>query len=253
MTAVSAMRAGAGLVTLGTPRSLNPVLETMVMEPMTYPLPETADGMLDESAFDAVMRLLPGKTCMAIGPGLGASGQTEKLVHRLIRDSKLPLVIDADGLNNLAGNTRILLNLEAPCILTPHPGEMSRLVDASVPQIQKDRIGYALDFAVKFQVHVVLKGARTVIAHPDGRVFVNPTGNPGMASGGMGDVLTGMIAGLAAQGFSCEHAAHAGVYMHGAAADELARKKGPFGFIASDVMEIIPEEIRKRVSSLNIS
>ncbi len=246
MTAMSAMRSGAGLVTLGIPKSLNPVLETMVLEAMTYPLPETVDGMLDESAFDALVRLLPGKTCMAIGPGLGVSDQTEHLVHRLIRKSTVPLVIDADGLNHLAGHTQVLKDLDVPVVLTPHPGEMSRIVNAPVTEIQKHRVDYARDFAERFQVHIVLKGAGTVVAHPDGTVFINPTGNPGMASGGMGDVLTGMIAGLVAQGFTCESAAHAGVYMHGAVADDLARKKGPFGFIASDVMERIPGEIKKR-------
>jgi len=243
MTAMSAMRAGAGLVTLGIPGSLNPVLENQVLEAMTYPLPETVDGMLDESAFDGIMELLAGKKCLAIGPGLGISSQTSNLVYRLIQESPVPIVIDADGLNILAGKPHVLKNRNIPIILTPHPGEMSRLIDTPVPEIQKDRIGCARDFARQFHVHVVLKGARSVIAHPDGHAYVNLTGNPGMASGGMGDVLTGIVAGLAAQGFSPESAAQAGVYIHGAAADALEKSKGPFGFIATDVMGIIPEQI----------
>ena len=243
MTAMSAMRVGAGLVTLGAPERLNPILEARVLEAMTYPLPETVDGMLGESALDAVRKLLPGKRCLALGPGLGVSEQTNHFVHQLIRESAVPMVIDADGLNSIACNTGVLKNLKVPAVLTPHPGEMARLMDASVPGVQRDRIGCARDFAKAFNVHVVLKGARTVIAHPDGSVFINPTGNPGMASGGMGDVLTGMIAGLIVQGLSPETAAHAGVYLHGAAADALARTRGPFGFVASDVMEIIPEQI----------
>lgn len=251
MTAISAMRIGAGLVTLGIPGGLNPILETRVLEAMTLPLPETVDGLLDESAFDAVLDQLPGKKCMAIGPGLGLSDPTTTLVHRLLRESTLPLVIDADGLNCLAGHTRILENLDIPIILTPHPGEMSRLVNESVAEVQKDRIGCARTFARRFGVHVILKGARTVIAHPDGDVFINPSGNPGMASGGMGDVLTGMIAGLVAQGYSPRKAAHAGVYLHGKAADALVRQTGPFGYLASDVMEVIPGCIRDLMCSDN--
>ena len=243
MAAMSAMRVGAGLVTLATPESLNPILETRVLEAMTHPLPETVDGMLGESALDAVRKLLPGKQCLALGPGIGVSEQTDLFVHRLIRESTVPLVIDADGLNSIALDPGVLKNLSIPVVLTPLPGEMARLAGASVAGVQKDRIGCARDFANAFQVHVVLKGARTVIAHPDGRVYINPTGNPGMASGGMGDVLTGMIAGLIVQGLSPEAAAHAGVYLHGAAADALARTRGPFGFVASDVMEIIPRQI----------
>ncbi|MCK4468132.1 MAG: NAD(P)H-hydrate dehydratase, partial [Desulfobacterales bacterium] len=154
-----------------------------------------------------------------------------------------PIVIDADGINSLAGHTKILQNLKAPVILTPHPGEMARLVDSTAKNIQKDRVGCAKDFAERFNVHVVLKGARTVIAHPDGGVFINPTGNPGMASGGMGDVLTGIIAGLVTQGYSLETAAHAGVFLHGTAADAIADKTGPFGFLATDVIRAIPEQI----------
>jgi NAD(P)H-hydrate epimerase len=244
MTAESAMRTGAGLVTLGIPRSLNLILETQVLEAMTLPLPETVDGLLDESALDAVLDQLAGKKCMAIGPGLGLSDSTTALVHQLVMESTVPLVIDADGLNSLAGHTRLLKNLDIPVILTPHPGEMSRLVDASVLEVQKDRIGCARAFAQRYGVHVILKGARTIISHPDGDAFINPSGNPGMASGGMGDVLTGMIAGLVAQGYSPRKASHAAVYLHGDTADALMRRAGPFGYLASDVMEAIPGCIR---------
>ena len=243
MTAMSAMRTGAGLVTLGIPSSLNPVLESQCLEAMTCSLSETNDGMLGESSFNAIMELLSGKTCFAIGPGLGNAAETKSLVRRLIQESTVPVVIDADGINSLAGHTKILQNLKPPVILTPHPGEMARLVDSTAKNIQKDRVGCARDFAERFNVHVVLKGARTIIAHPDGSVFINPTGNPGMASGGMGDVLTGMIAGLVTQDYSPETAAHAGVFLHGTAADAVADKTGPFGFLATDVMRVIPEQI----------
>ena len=158
------------------------------------------------------------------------------------------MVIDADGLNNLAGHTRLLKEISVPVIITPHPGEMARLIDKPPKEIQKNRIECARNFAKEFQVHVVLKGAGTVIAHPNGIIFINPTGNPGMASGGMGDVLTGVIAGFIAQGYSPETAAHLGAYLHGSAADSLAEHIGPIGYLASEVMNAIPGEIKKLMS-----
>ena len=247
MTAMSAMRAGAGLVSLGVPQSINPILESLVLEAMTAPLPDAGRGKLDESAFDPIIELTAGKQCLALGPGLGQAGETRALVNRIIRQSPVPMVIDADGLNNLAGDTRILENLQVPVILTPHPGEMARLAKTSTAAVQADRIKCARDFALEFKVHMVLKGAGTVIAHPDGSVYVNPTGNPGMAAGGMGDVLTGVIAGLVTQGFSPESATHAGVYLHGAAADTLAESIGPMGYLAGEVMDAIPAEIKKLI------
>jgi len=249
MTAISAMRAGAGLVTLGVPNSLNAVLESQVLEAMTIQLGETRDGVLDESSIDIVLDLLKNKKCLAIGPGIGTQDQTKNLVCRVIQDCLVPMVIDADGLNSLIGNTKILKTLKTPAILTPHPGEMSRLVDTAPGIIQKDRINLSRDFAQKFNVYLVLKGARTVIAYPDGRVFINPTGNAGMASGGMGDVLTGVIAGLVTQGYSPESASCMGVYLHGMAADSLAKNCGPQGFLASDVMEEIPKQIGNLMDS----
>jgi hydroxyethylthiazole kinase-like uncharacterized protein yjeF len=216
-----------------------------VLEVMTAPLPENQNGMLAESALPAIMDLMSGKDCLAIGPGLGRTEETRRLICRILEQSSVPVVVDADGLNNLAANTRILKKIKAPVILTPHPGEMARLMDTSVGSVQQDRIKSARDLAVNFNVHTVLKGARTVIAHPDGKAYINPTGNSGMASGGMGDVLTGIIASLITQGYSPESATHAGVYLHGAAADHLADTIGPFGFLAGDVMDAIPGEIKR--------
>ncbi|UCH23742.1 MAG: NAD(P)H-hydrate dehydratase [Deltaproteobacteria bacterium] len=244
MTAMSAMRAGAGLVTLGIPRSLNPVLESQVIEAMTWPLPETLDGGLDEASFDQIMTLLADKKCLAIGPGIGQAEETKKLVQRLVEKTPVTVVMDADGINNLAGNVEILKRCKVAIILTPHPGEMARLIHSTPREIQKDRVACARNFAVTYNVHLVLKGARTVIAHPDGRVFINSTGNSGMASGGMGDVLTGVIAGFVSQGYSPESAAHIGVYLHGAAADTLAERIAPFGYLATEVMNAIPAEIK---------
>jgi len=248
MAAMAAMRAGAGLVTLGAPKSLNPVLETQVMEAMTTALPETLDGLLAESAFDKIKDLISGKKCLVFGPGVGISPEIESLLRRTLPVLRIPVVIDADGLNNLAADVDMLKTADAPIILTPHPGEMARLMGASVRQVQADRLTCAREFARKYNLHLVLKGARTLIAHPDGKIYVNPTGNSGMASGGMGDILTGVIGGLLAQGYAPEAATHMGVYLHGAAADHLAEQIGPVGFLASDVMYAIPAQIKKLVS-----
>ncbi len=248
MTAMSAMRSGAGLVSLGIPKSLNSVLESQILEVMTSPLPEAKGGRLNESSFDKIMNLIPGKKCLAVGPGLGTASGTKNLVIRIIKECGLPIIIDADGLNNIIDNINMLKNLKPPVILTPHPGELSRLTGRPVSFIQNNRINCARNFAKKFKVHLVLKGAKTVIAHPDGKVFINPTGNPGMASGGMGDVLTGIIAGFVTQGYSPESAVHAGVYLHGAAADTLAKNKASFGYLATEVMNAIPEEIQHLIN-----
>jgi NAD(P)H-hydrate epimerase len=152
-------------------------------------------------------------------------------------------VIDADGLNHLAGASTVLQNRPADTVLTPHPGEMARLLGTTAPAVQRDRIGCARDLATALSLHVVLKGARTVIAHPDGTVYINPTGNSGMASGGMGDVLTGALAGLIAQGIRPDRAARAAAYLHGAAADHLAISVGPWGYLAGEVMNALPRQL----------
>jgi len=244
MTSMSAIRAGTGLVTLGIASSLNPILEAQLVEAMTSPLPELPGGVLGETAFETVKTLLEGKQCLALGPGLGLATQSRKLVQRLLSECTVPMVVDADGLNNLATDTEILRSKQAPVVLTPHPGEMSRLLGTSVKTVQDDRINCARKFAEKFDVHIVLKGARTIIAHPNGTAYLNPTGNAGMASGGMGDVLTGVIAGLIAQGYSVEKACQLGVYLHGAAADSLQDIIGPVGYLATEVMNRIPLEIK---------
>jgi NAD(P)H-hydrate epimerase len=241
LTAQAAARVGAGLVTLGVAGSLNPIAETQLLEAMTLPLPETRQGVLGPDAATDILSTLSDKSCLAIGPGLGMDAATGKMVLQLISQSGLPIVIDADGLNHLAGRPDVLKDCQAPVVLTPHPGEMARLGGMGVNAIQQDRIGSARDFASKYRVHLVLKGARTVVAHPDGRVHVNPTGNPGMASGGMGDVLTGAIAGLMAQGMDPEAATNCGVYLHGAAADRLAARYAAVGFLAGDLLEALPE------------
>ncbi|MCG6911866.1 MAG: NAD(P)H-hydrate dehydratase [Deltaproteobacteria bacterium] len=244
MSAMAAMRAGAGLVTLGVPAGLNGIVEPQVTEAMTVPLPETVDGLLDSSALRIVKAMLPGKRCVAFGPGIGTGDGAGRFLAGLIESSPIPLVIDADGINLLAGNPGMLKKARAAVTITPHPGEMARLLGTTPAQVQEDRVGCARDVAARYGVHVVLKGAATVIAHPEGNVHVNQTGNPGMASGGMGDILTGLVAGFTVQGYSVDAAARLGVYLHGRAADTLAAAKGPVGFLATEVMNRIPEEIR---------
>ena len=249
MTAVSAMRAGAGLVTLGIAESLNPIVETQALEVMSEPLAECEYGILADIAIEDITKLADGKSCLAIGPGIGQAAETRSLVEKIISQINVPMVIDADGLNNIAGRTQLLKKRKAPTVLTPHPGEMARLIETSPAAVQQNRLACARDFAVNFGVHVVLKGAATIIAHPDGRAYINPTGNPGMASGGMGDVLTGVLAGFITQGFTPEAAAHAAVYLHGAAADTLAQTVGPIGYLAGEVMNTIPGAIKKLIET----
>jgi NAD(P)H-hydrate epimerase len=247
MTAQAAMRAGAGLVTLGVPASLNPILEAKTSEAMTEPLPEEAGGFLGALALPRITELLQGKSAVAIGPGLGDHKQAAVLMNWLVEASPAPLVIDADGLNLLARTMGALGRLKVPAVLTPHPGEMARLAARTIQQIQPDRIGSARDFARQNNVIVVLKGSRTVIAAPDGSICVNPTGNPGMASGGMGDALTGLITGLIAQGLEPLKASLLAVYVHGMIGDSIARERGALGILASDIIERIPAALGKFV------
>jgi len=241
MTAKSAMRAGAGLVTLGLPASLAPSVEPRLLEVMTAPLAESQPGILGAAALTAVEQLYPGKGCLAIGPGLGTAEATARLVRAVVRGCPAPVVIDADALNILAETPQVFDEIRSPLILTPHPGEMARLLGSTTAAVQADRPAAVRTLAVRYGICVVLKGARTVVAAPEGTVWINPGGNAGMASGGMGDVLTGIIAGLAAQGHGPEAAARIGVFLHAAAADRLAERRGPRGFLAGEVMDLLPE------------
>ncbi|MBI5589939.1 MAG: NAD(P)H-hydrate dehydratase [Deltaproteobacteria bacterium] len=245
MSGLGALRSGAGLVTLAIPESLNTIIQSRISEIMTAPMNGRKEGLWDDSVLDAIREQLQGKKCLAMGPGMSALPETRKLVIEILRGVSIPVVLDADGLNCVCGRLDVLKDLKAPAILTPHPGEMSRLTGVSVSDIQADRIGIARRFSRDHHVHLILKGARTVIAHPDGTVYINPTANPGMAAAGMGDVLTGVIAGLLAQGLGAEDASHAGVYLHGKAADAFCESKGPFGFLASEVAGALPGVIKE--------
>ncbi len=240
LCAQGAMRIGAGLVTLAVPQGLHSIAEILLKEVMTLPLPDIKDGCLSKDSPADILKALQGRQCLVMGPGLGIETQTVQAVHAVIKGAPTSMVLDADALNSLEGQASLLREAKKDVVITPHPREMARLSGKTVEDIQADRITAAESFAVKYRVHVVLKGARTVIAHPDGQVFINPTGNPCLASGGTGDVLAGMIAGLMTQGYPVKDAVHMAVYLHGAAADELAGKKGPVGILASDILEILP-------------
>ncbi|MBW1978315.1 MAG: NAD(P)H-hydrate dehydratase [Deltaproteobacteria bacterium] len=240
MTALGALRAGAGLVTVGIPGSLNPILENKLTEAMTFPLPETGDGTLSMDAEKHIYQLMEGKTALAIGPGLSTREETKALVRRIIAQCPLPVIIDADGLNALPGELEALGHKETRAILTPHPGEMARLISSTPAEVQKNRVEIAAEFAQAHACILVLKGARTVIAEPGGEVHLNPTGNPALASGGSGDVLTGLIAGFVARGWPLSKAAIAGVYVHGLAADALAEDMGQSGVLASELLDTVP-------------
>jgi hydroxyethylthiazole kinase-like uncharacterized protein yjeF len=244
MAARAALRVGAGLVTVATPAGVNDTLEAKLLEAMTAPMPETKARTLARAGLEEVLSFINARTAVAIGPGLTTHPETVELIHALLPRLEKPSVLDADALNALAGRTSLLDACKIPPILTPHPGEMARLAEGtSTRSINDDRIGTAVTFARARNVMLVLKGARTVVAHPDGRAAICPTGNPGMATAGTGDVLTGMIVGLLAQGLSPWDAACAGTYLHGLAGDLAATERGLAGLIAGDVIERIPDAL----------
>jgi len=234
-----ALRAGAGLVTAGVPASIGAVMEMKTTEVMTLELPETLAGGLGPDAVRMIHDFSANSSVVLIGPGLGRHEDTMESVRELIQMLDRPLVLDADALFALAGHIELLAALDVLAVLTPHPGEMARMTGLSVRQIQSDRIGVARRSAQEWGNIVVLKGPRTVVAFPDGEVYVNPTGNSGMATGGMGDVLAGLIAALIAQGLSSHDAAVLGVYLHGLAGDQVAVER-PAGMTALDLAEQIP-------------
>ncbi len=241
MASESALRTGAGMVYLGIPESLLHTMSLKLTEVISIPLPETPEGGFSPASVDEAARRTNEATVAVIGPGIARQAETLDAVRELLPRARSPLVIDADALFAIAADVEILRKVEAPCVLTPHAGEFARLVGKKASEIEEDRVEYARHFARSFGLVLVLKGAPTVTASPEGRVVINPTGNPGMASAGMGDVLSGVIAGLIAQGAAPFEAAYAGVYIHGLAADNAALAAGMHGLAATDVQRYIPE------------
>jgi len=240
MASMAAARTGAGLVTLAIPAALNPILEAKCTEVMTYPLMDHGCGYLRMRNAKDILRLAQAADAIAIGPGLGREENTFELVRHLVAEIDAPIVLDADGVNAFIGHKEELAASSAELIITPHPGELANLTDLEIAEIQADRVGVAQKWATELNAVMVLKGAATVAAAPDRETWINTTGNSGMASGGMGDILTGMVAALLASGAEGLQAAAAAVWMHGRAADMAAEKIGPRGYLPTDLLDLIP-------------
>jgi hydroxyethylthiazole kinase-like uncharacterized protein yjeF len=256
MTSLAAMRVGAGLVTAAVPAAAMAVVSGFAPELMTWPLQANAAGQIspENLTSEGLADLMKGITVLALGPGLGQSADTAKFVNFLLFGTKIPVVIDADGLNNLGANSTVLPKAAKgrTVVITPHPGEMARLAGIKTSEVQANRLDVARSFALQNGVTVVLKGARTLIAHPDGRVGVNTTGNPGMAKGGSGDLLTGMVAGLLAQ-YRDEpgRAVEAAVFLHGLAADLAVRDGEEHTLLATDSLPHFSRAFRFRSRASN--
>ena len=245
----AALRSGSGLVTLGVPKSLNFVMETKLTCVMTHPLPETKALTLSNKGREEILKLCEKHDVVALGPGLSQQPETKKLILWMIKTINRSIVIDADGINALTGNLHILYKIKKNVVLTPHPGEMSRLINlGSAKDVQKKRIDIATKFVKSIHKQLgkerdfilVLKGDKTIVANYN-KVYINHTGNPGMATAGAGDVLTGIIVSLIGQGFNVFDASQLGVYIHGLAGDIASKKKGEVSMIASDILDCLPD------------
>jgi NAD(P)H-hydrate epimerase len=249
MAARACLRSGAGLVTIGIPETLVNAFQPRVTEEMILPLPDKGNGTLSYKAHESILNFKKANA-LAIGPGLAVDKDITGLVSLLVTKSKIPMVIDADGLNAISEKTALLKRSRAPVILTPHPGEMARLLRRGgepiypLTEIEQDRIGTAMSFSKRTKTYLVLKGVPTITATPEGETFINSSGNPGMATAGTGDVLTGMIAAFLAQGANPGDASVLGVYLHGLTGDLIAEKKGERSLIASDLIRAIPRVLK---------
>jgi hydroxyethylthiazole kinase-like uncharacterized protein yjeF len=245
MAAKACLRAGAGLVTMGVPETLADVFQSRATEEMVLPLPDKGNGSLSvEAAKEILSYISGGADVLAIGPGIGVSSDITKVMRELIANSATPMVIDADGINSINGDAGIFRKAKSPVILTPHPGEMARLMkidgrdgSAEAAAVEVDRVGLSLSYSKKTGTYLVLKGAPTVVAEPGGKVFINTTGNPGMATAGAGDVLTGIVAAFLGQELNPLDASVLGTYLHGLAGDIAASQKGMHSMIATDIIE----------------
>ncbi len=240
----AALRSGAGLVTVATAKTALPIVARSMAELMTEPLAETSEGTVAKDALPRALALVKGKTGLLLGPGLSTHPSTSEFVLGLLSRIRIPAVIDADGLNILAAKPEALGRIRGPAVLTPHPGEFARLVGRTSAEVLRHRLEITPEFAVKHGLTVVLKGHRTLIAAPDGRVFVNPTGNPGMATGGTGDVLSGIIAAQVVQEKDFLGAVLSAVYVHGLAGDIAAERLGERSLTAGDIIRCLPPAMK---------
>jgi len=244
LAARGALRSGAGYVKAAIPRSLNDVLEVKLTEEMTIPMPETPERTLALAALEPLLARASEADVVVVGSGLSRHREAAELARRVVAACERPVVIDADGLSAFEGLADAFVRSTAPRVLTPHLGEMRRLTGIDTAALESDRIDAARAWARRWGSVVLLKGAPTVTAGVDGATTVNPTGNPGMATVGMGDVLAGVIAALIAQGLAPYDAARLGAYAHGLAGDLVAAEKGPLGLVAGDVAEAMPKALR---------
>ena len=240
----AALRAGVGLCTIAAPASQQPIIAAHAPEYMTEPLPETAAGSISGKARERILELARRMDAVALGPGLSLDPETQELARALILEVEQPLVADADALSALAGHLDLLRRAAGPRALTPHPGEMARMLGLDIAAVQADRLELTRRVSREHGAALALKGAGTVIGGPDGHVAVNPTGNPGMAKGGSGDVLTGIVGALLARGVEATAALRAGCYLHGLAGDLAARHVGEIAMIAGDIIEQLPAALR---------
>lgn len=248
MAGMAALRVGAGLSTVGTPKSVLPTVAGFHPELMTEPFEETEIGSISMRAlsYGHADALIKGKTVLAVGPGISRHKETVEFVRTLVKKFKLPMVLDADGLNAFEGHDAELNGKGRSLVLTPHPGEMARLIGSNTTTVQHDRLNVARKFAQEHSLMLVLKGHRTLVAAPDGEVWVNTTGNPGMATGGMGDILTGMVAGFIAQNPErVFEAVIAAVHLHGVAGDVACESMGEHSLVATDLLQALPEAFRR--------
>lgn len=246
LSSLAALRGGAGLVTLGVPRELNLTAQRKIApEIMTWPLPQTERQSFSSRALTPLRGQWSQYAAVGLGPGISTHPSTRNFVHKIVAQCPLPLVIDADALNNLGPRPKVLTANATPKILTPHPGEMARLRGKKFADDDQTRRRICLEFAAAYGCVVLLKGHRTVVAAPDGQCYVNRTGNVGMATAGSGDVLTGLITAFLGQGIDGFNAAKYGAWIHGIAGDVAARRQGKTGMIAGDILAAIPAALKK--------
>jgi NAD(P)H-hydrate epimerase len=256
MASLAAMRAGAGLTTAAIPRSVADIVAGFAPEMMTLLLEESSSGNIALNNLDPskMQQMLKGITTLAIGPGLGREPETAEFIRELVLRTELPTVLDADGLNAFEGHTELLDGSKRQLVLTPHPGEMARLLGSTIADVERDRVTTARNFATEHHATLVLKGWRTLVAHPDGSIAVNTSGNPAMAKGGSGDILTGMTAALVAQfPKRIQEAVECAVWLHGAAADLFARERDEHTMLATEMLQHLSRAIETPVERDNFT